>query len=1340
MMPAAKHGDPQLGVDIHMCAVPPSPSPVPLPTPHTSIVFDPFDYVPFLGATVSVCGMKRATAGTNATAIHIPPGFPLVPVPKIPEKDDEIFMGSATVNADGDPMSFVAVPVLSCQVAGMISPFRIKKSGPPKAMILPTTVNLAIPTNVFVGGPPTISLMGMAFKGLFSALGKFVKSGVFKRMRQRMFKSLNPGFFKCVILRAEPVNILTGDVSVEQQDFVLPGRIPIEWMRSYSSGNRRNGLCGHGWETPADIRLEIDASNGSVLMIHPSIGPLLFEHLPATLGETAAELELMDGALLSDHGSEFRVRTKEDRIYCFSKMLKQVNVDGATEYAITRITDLCGNWLEFERRGTKLVGIAESEGRRIVLESDSGRITEITLHLPNTEARHVFARYQYDAVGDLVSVVDALDQPYTFGYDAHHMVRHTDRNGLSFYYEYDKVPADAWRVKHAWGDGGLYDYRFEYFDVINERRITDSLGHVSIVKLDECGLPINEIDPLGGMTTYEYDDAGRTTAVVDPDSHRTLYVYDERGNLLSLTRPDGKTIVAEFNASNKATSVTDPNGALWQQVWNTRGLLTQQITPLGAESTYEYDTHGQLVGFTNPLKARTVLAFDVLGNLTRLTDALGHATDFAYDVRGNVTSKTDPLRQTTRYAYDAKNRLTQAVLPSGASIACAYDHEDNLACYTDENGAETRLEYFGQGEIKRRIQPDGHAVEYLYDTEERLIGVTNQRGEIYRLRRDPLGRIVEEVDYWKQSRRYAYTAAGYLTQSIDPLERVINYKTDKLGRIIKKSLIDADGAVAGNETFAYDPNGNLVYAQNAATKIERAFDGEGRLVEEKQGAEFVIRNKYDLNGNRREREINLARTADTYSSTVRYGYDLRDQAVSVQLGESAPIQLTRNALGQVTTEQLSPALRRELAYTDDGYLKHQRMTQQSGALYDIAYDYDPAGNLLEKRDSLYGVDRYTYDPIGRLTEHLDPQLKLTQYFNDPAGDRLRTRINASAAGSKDNATAWTRDGEYRGSYYRFDRSGNLVERKEPSKNCAFTWDGNQRLIESTTNEQITNYLYDPLGRRVTKTTGSNQARFYWDGDALVMDDITGNDPSTAHQTRQWIYYPETFEPLAMERVSSVERFDIYLYQNDPNGCPTRMLDVSGEVVWAAQYSAWGGVERLHVDRVDNPIRLQGQYRDAETGMYYNRHRYYEPLIGQFASQDILRLVAGPNTYRFAPNTTGWIDPVGLVCLDRRVGRFRDPATGRFVAGTRVRGHFPNNVTPGQRILYRADPVTGQITHFQHYDAAGLPLKRVDITGATHGGVPTPHVVEFTQNVNPHTGQVFPRQNRMVRPAGPQDLL
>jgi RHS repeat-associated protein len=65
--------------------------------------------------------------------------------------------------------------------------------------------------------------------------------------------------------------------------------------------------------------------------------------------------------------------------------------------------------------------------------------------------------------------------------------------------------------------------------------------------------------------------------------------------------------------------------------------------------------------------------------------------------------------------------------------------------------------------------------------------------------------------------------------------------------------------------------------------------------------------------------------------------------------------------------------------------------------------------------------------------------------------------------------------------------------------------------------------------------------------------------------------------------------------------------------------------------VSNPIRLQGQYEDGETGLYYNRHRYYDPFNGEFVSQDPLGIDPGENNHEFGPNTTGWTDPLGLTC-------------------------------------------------------------------------------------------------------------
>lgn len=82
--------------------------------------------------------------------------------------------------------------------------------------------------------------------------------------------------------------------------------------------------------------------------------------------------------------------------------------------------------------------------------------------------------------------------------------------------------------------------------------------------------------------------------------------------------------------------------------------------------------------------------------------------------------------------------------------------------------------------------------------------------------------------------------------------------------------------------------------------------------------------------------------------------------------------------------------------------------------------------------------------------------------------------------------------------------------------------------------------------------------------------------------------------------------------------------------------------------------------------------------------------------------------------------------------------LPNQSTPNS-VLYKRDPQTGNITNYTVYDDAGNAIKRVDLTGRPHGGVPTPHVVEYTLNRNPRTGQIFPRENPEARTATPEEI-
>jgi len=89
-----------------------------------------------------------------------------------------------------------------------------------------------------------------------------------------------------------------------------------------------------------------------------------------------------------------------------------------------------------------------------------------------------------------------------------------------------------------------------------------------------------------------------------------------------------------------------------------------------------------------------------------------------------------------------------------------------------------------------------------------------------------------------------------------------------------------------------------------------------------------------------------------------------------------------------------------------------------------------------------------------------------------------------------------------------------------------------------------------------------------------------------------------------------------------------------------------------IDSDPQSLRMQGQYEDAETGLYYNTFRYYDPEIGRFISEDPIGLSGGFNLYQFAPNANSWIDPWGWcpqqARFDRRVNRFRG-RNGRFVS-------------------------------------------------------------------------------------------
>ncbi|MEN0586041.1 MULTISPECIES: RHS repeat-associated core domain-containing protein [unclassified Kosakonia] len=1240
-MHSGAHFDPQLGLDIHTY-------PWPLPTPHIGIVFDVFDYLPLIGTTVHVNSIKRASAGTGGIAVHIPVGGVWVPplrAPGGPQIEDELFMGSKTVSVDGEPFSRIGMPVLSCNIIGLVPPFRLKRATKPKplSLTLPLTFNLAIPNNVVVGGPPTINLMALLMRAGLSGLGKGFKKlkktpqwrlfmRRFRKLRQKLFRNMDSGFLKCRVLRAEPVDIRDGSVSLEQQDFLLAGRLPLAWARTYSSADSEvEGVCGFGWSTPADIRLDVLAEEGVALLTQPE-GMTLFAALPQSDGREHAIHGLPEGSRLwretRDGEVVWRVDQESGPLLHFS------GKQGALP--ISDIVDRSGNGWKFERDEGELRKIREythagMTGREILVTQERNRLHSLRLHNALDGEITPLTRYEYDTHGQLSAEIDALSHPRRFAYQQRRMVSHVDRNGQGFHYQYN----EAWQVIHAWGDGGVWDYHFAYHALLNEVEVTDSQGAVSRITFDENGLPVSEIDPLGGNTVFRYDDFGRTVEVTEPDGSTHRWEYDEQGRMTVEQMPDGCAIQAVYDDDGQLLALTDEKGAVWRSEYSEAGNLTREIDPTGVATSYQYDAFGQLCAAHVPGVSPTRYQYDRYGFPQRIEQAGAGAIQLRHAARGTLLERIDESGGITRFHWDSKDRLVATTDPAGGEIRVVYDREDDPVSYTDEQGRTTQLRYNGSGMLTACETPDGATLRFLYDAEDRLVTVVNQNGQRWQLTRDALGRVTQEHDYWGQVTRYGWDKASRLISREDPLGREVRYGYDKRGRLTERRSGDTLQV-----KYHYDPCGRMVLCENPWRRLSWRYDDAGRVLLEEQDG-FQLRYGYN------ERGVLITRESDS-GHQVRYHLDEHERLSQIQLNDDAPILFTYDEAGRCVSEQLSTDVLRTFTFDRLGRLSTQQVLQHDLPLFASGFAYDRAGNLTLREDSLWGSDRYSYDPVGRLTAHTTPDGALRQFVQDAAGNQLQTQTREV----NDSAGGWFREGIHHGVRYVFDRAGELRQRRDSQcegEKEDFVWDDNRQLVAVRKGDSLVRYGYDGLGRRVFKQTASETRWFYWQDDVLAGETVTRlQEPLAAlsifdtggrlkrqkaqanlfSEMREYIYYPDSFWPLALLTQEEGEK-QSWHYHCDPNGAPVRLTSPQGEIVWSEKSGIWGEKGEVYASRIDNPLRFQGQYYDAETGLHYNRYRYYDPNIAAYISQDPVGMVAGVSVYQYAPNPLAWSDPLGL---------------------------------------------------------------------------------------------------------------
>jgi RHS repeat-associated protein len=132
------------------------------------------------------------------------------------------------------------------------------------------------------------------------------------------------------------------------------------------------------------------------------------------------------------------------------------------------------------------------------------------------------------------------------------------------------------------------------------------------------------------------------------------------------------------------------------------------------------------------------------------------------------------------------------------------------------------------------------------------------------------------------------------------------------------------------------------------------------------------------------------------------------------------------------------------------------------------------------------------------------------------------------------------------------------------------------------------------------------------------------------------------EQLEKQEQSEQTPIEVLYFHCDHLGTPLALTDPSRNIVWAAQLDPWGNVlQEFNPQNIEQPIRLPGQHHDRETGLYYNRHRYYDPSIGSYINQDPIGLAGGANLHRYPDDPTQLTDPLGLQATISPLASFKE---------------------------------------------------------------------------------------------------
>ncbi len=898
-------------------------------------------------------------------------------------------------------------------------------------------------------------------------------------------------------------------------------------------------------------------------------------------------------------------------------------------------------------------------------------------------------RFEYDRRGNLLRVIDALGGVTHYQYQRinrrDRVVAMTHPDGAVERFAYDPLGR---LIAHHDPQGHATRYVLDPAGRPIARE--NALGHRLAYQYDRHGRLSTLTNENGALYRFGWDAADRLVSEQGFDARRIDYRYNAAGEVIESA--DGVPHGAEWMAPRAAGVLRshyqrDAMGRLMEKV------AVRPAEGAGTRTTrarYAYSRSGLLVQARNA-QARVELAYTPTGRLAHETTHTRDGREFRishrYDGLGNRVETVLPDGRVLKPELYGSGHVSKLKLDGEVITEFERDalHRETvrtqgaLRSFFERDAAGRLIRQFVRPTDANAPTPEPKiARHYHYDRSGQLLGIDDQRTGRSLYRYDATGRLLAAQGPLGFE-RFAFDPASNLLDPNQPQgQSPGSQKTwteAEWTEYVRENIHDRNfNPLLTPEQRASDPsqwgeakpNRLTVYGEH-----RYRYDIWGNTVEKRSGGHQRMRLHWDAEHQLRvlcvERGEGINRAANEATRSASAGSQAQAQSL-----RSATTTASASAGAGGTGLNSLDARRSVVAAL--------AAESESTTREHWAYDYDPFGRRIAK----YPISEAT---ANAWIEHgdetalakalkaphrvgLDPPLSTTRHTQGHASSRSTQEPPSSPHRvGLDPPLSTTRHAHQRG--------------PNPNIPTLFCWDGN-RLLAEQKGDTHQLYLYEPdsfVPLAIVRWNAANADTADASGTDADTRAAKGPKPSANAETQSTANdtdrspllppellslkdrYPEQWAKLEAQRRKLARQLgqspepeapappkpEIFHVHVDHLGTPREITDTDGHLVWTANYAAWGKTitsnpPRRILTRQGNTVaevieeqaeplecnlRFQGQYADAESGLHYNRFRYYQPEVGRFANQDPIGLAAGFNVYRLAANPIGFIDPLGL---------------------------------------------------------------------------------------------------------------